>query len=56
MTEDQFKREKLYQTMLAIVSLMFGQGLLTEEEIRAIDTILQEEYKPLMGRLGAYNP
>lgn len=56
MTEDQFKREKLYQTMLAIARLMFSQGLLTEEEMRAIDTIMQEKYKPLLGCLGAYNP
>lgn len=55
MTEDQFKCEKLYQTTLAIARVMLCQGLLTEEEIRVIDTIMLEKYKPLLGGLQAYN-
>jgi hypothetical protein len=53
MTTADFKREKLYQTNIAIVRTMKKNGLITEDEFCKIDTMLLEKYQPLLGRLQA---
>jgi len=56
MTDEQFRREKLYQVTLAIARAMFCRGLLTDEEMRVIDAIMIKKYKPLLGCLEAHYP
>jgi hypothetical protein len=51
MNSEQFKRERLYQSTIAIVKTMHKNGLITETEFCQIDTILLEKYKPLLGGL-----
>ena len=55
MTEEQFRREKLYQATMTITRDMSRRGLLTEEEMRKIDTIMLEKYKPILGNLGSFS-
>ena len=56
MTEEQFRCEKLYQAAIFIARTMLRQGLISEEEMRIIDEILLEKYKPLLGGLVTDNP
>ena len=51
MNSEQFKRERLYQSTIAIVKTMHKNGLITEAEFCQIDTMLLEKYKPLLGGL-----
>ena len=56
MTQEQFRCEMLYQATLAVAREMFSMGLFTEEEMRRIDTMMLEKYKPVLGGLRAYIP
>jgi len=51
MNSEQFKRERQYQTTIAIVQTMLKNNLITEEEFYQIDTMLLEKYRPLLGGL-----
>ena len=53
MNSEQFKRERLYQSTIAIVRMMQKDGLITEDEFCQIDTMLLEKYRPLLGSLNA---
>jgi len=48
---EQFKRERLYQTTIAIVRMMLKNSLITEDEFCQIDSMLLEKYRPLLGGL-----
>ena len=51
MNSEQFKRERQYQTTIAIVRTMLKNSLITEAEFCQIDTMLLEKYRPLLGGL-----
>ena len=51
MNREQFKRERLYQTTIAIVRMMLKNSLITEDEFCQIDSMLLEKYRPLLGGL-----
>ena len=51
MNSEQFKREKLYQSTIAIVRTMYKNGLITEDEFCQIDTMFLVKYRPLLGGL-----
>jgi hypothetical protein len=51
MTNEKFQREKTYQITLHIVRKIIQDGILTEDEMRMIDTILIKKYNPLLGCL-----
>jgi len=51
MNSEQFKRERLYQSTIAIVKMMQKNGLITEDEFCQIDTMFLEKYRPLLGGL-----
>ncbi|MDR0811071.1 MAG: hypothetical protein LBN23_02175 [Paludibacter sp.] len=51
MNNEQFNREKLYQINIIIAQKMFKTGVITEEEFCAIDTIMLEKYRPLLGSI-----
>ena len=51
MNSEQFKRERQYQTTIAIVKTMLKNGLISEDEFCQIDTMLLEKYRPLLGGL-----
>ena len=51
MNSEQFKREKLYQSTIAIVRTMYKNGLITEDEFCQIDTMFLQKYRPLLGGL-----
>ena len=53
MNSEQFKRERMYQTTIAIVGTMLKNNLLTKDEFCQIDTILLQKYRPLLGGLKA---
>ena len=55
MTEEQFKREKLYQATLSIVRKMFRSGLISSAELVKIEIIMKEKYRPLIGGLKPEN-
>ena len=52
-TEEQFKREKLYQATMNVFAGMLKKGLITEEQYAIIDTKMLEKYRPLLGTLFA---
>ena len=56
MTTEQFKRERIYQIMLAISKTMHKQGILTTEELAIVDTKLCDIYKPLLATLYPLEP
>ena len=51
MNGDDFKRERLYQTTIAIVRTMLKNSLISEDEFCQIDAMLLEKYNPLLGGL-----
>ena len=51
MNNEQFERERRYQSAVSVARTMFRRGLITEDELRVIDTILLEKYRPLLGSL-----
>ena len=51
MNSEQFKREKLYQSTIAIVKTMLKNSQITEDEFYQIDTMLLEKDRPLLGGL-----
>ena len=51
MNSEQFKRERLYQSTIAIVRTMLKNSLITEDEFCQIDTMLLKKYRPLLGGL-----
>ena len=53
MTNEQFEREKLYQSSLTAAQTMLHRGLIDEDELLIIDTILLRKYRPLLGILSA---
>jgi hypothetical protein len=55
MNNEQFNRETAYQITLSTAKNMLRNGIITAEEFSAIDTILLEKYRPLLGSLYAEN-
>lgn len=53
MTEEQFRREKLYQITMSLVRQMQRTHLITAEEYHQIDTIFAQKYEPIFGGLYA---
>lgn len=51
MSNENFQSEKTYQITLYLVRILLQEGLLTEDELNMIDTILIKKYNPLLGRL-----
>jgi len=51
MNKDDFRREQLYQSTIAIVKTMHKNGIITEDELCQIDTMFLEKYRPLLGGL-----
>lgn len=51
MSEEQFRRETIYQITLSIVRKMKNQGLISEQEYTVFDTIMLKKYSPLLGGL-----
>ena len=51
MNSEQFKRERQYQSTIAIVKTMLKNSLITKDEFCQIDTMLLEKYRPLLGGL-----
>lgn len=53
MSEEQFRREKLYQITMSLARQMRRMHLITDEEYRQIDTIFAQKYEPVFGGLYA---
>lgn len=51
MTDEEFKRERLYQRTMSVFRKMLSEGLITEEEYAEIDTRMSEKYSPKYGSL-----
>lgn len=51
MSEDMFRREKLYQSTMSMVRNMRKNGLITADEYTLIDTIMLGKYVPTLGNL-----
>ncbi len=51
MTEIQFQAEKRYQVALSIANSLLEKELIKKEEYAAINTILLERYRPILGTL-----
>ena len=56
MNNEQFERERRYQSAVSVARTMLGRRLITEDEFMAIDTIMLEKYKPILGSLCAAKP
>ena len=50
MSNDQFEREKLYQSSMAMFELMLDKGLITKKQYMFVEEKMQEKYKPIIGR------
>ena len=51
MSKEQMGQEKLCQATMSMVRKRLGEGLITEEEYRQIDTMFLAKYRPLFGTL-----
>lgn len=51
MTDDQFKREALYQATMSMFQSMLRSRLITQEQYQVIDTKMKEKYRPIIGTL-----
>jgi hypothetical protein len=51
MTDEQFKREALYQATMSMFQSMLRNRLITEEQYQVIDTKMKEKYRPIIGTL-----
>ena len=51
MNEDQFEREKLYQSTMNMFQGMLHKGVITTEQYDVIDTKMLQKYRPLLGSL-----
>lgn len=51
MTEEEFDRERRYQTIMHFVRKMLDEGLISEEEYREIDTRNRQKLRPKTGDL-----
>ena len=49
----EFKREKLYQTTMAMAKKLLSEGIISKADYTQIDTIFTEMYKPSLGTLFA---
>jgi len=47
MTHEQFQREKNYRVTLSIVKSMLKQGVISDKDYCAIDTMLVAKYRPV---------
>ena len=56
LTEEQFRREKLYYISLSIAKSMLEKGVIDEELAALIDGKLLEKYRPVSGMLLAGKP
>lgn len=55
MTEEQFRREMLYQATLSIARTMFRNDLISPSELAKIEAMLMAKYMPLVGGLRPQN-
>ena len=51
MSEDEFRRERLYQRTMSVFKKMLEDGLISKEEYAEIDTRMTEKYSPKYGSL-----
>lgn len=51
MTEDELRREKLYEVTMSLTRKMLSEGLITEEQYGIFDTKMREKYRPVFGTL-----
>ena len=51
MTQEEFDRERRYQTIMHFVRKMLKEGLISEEEYRQIDTRNRQKLRPKTGDL-----
>lgn len=51
MSNDDFKREMLFQTIMHIARKMLSDGIISKKDYCEIDTIFAEKYKPVFGEL-----
>ena len=51
MTDDQFRREALYQATMNMFQSMLRSRLMTEGQYAVIDTKVKEKYSPIIGTL-----
>ena len=53
MSGAEFKREKLYQTTMAMAKKLLSDGIISKADYAQIDTIFTEMYRPSLGTLFA---
>ena len=51
MTEDELRREKLYEVTMSHARKMLSEGLITEGQYADFDTKMREKYQPVFGTL-----
>lgn len=51
MTQEEFDRERRYQTVTYFLKQLLQRGLISEEEFCQIDTRNREKFKPFTGTL-----
>lgn len=56
MTNEQFKRELIYQAILSLIRKMRRKNLITLDEQKKIDLMMLKKYKPLIGLLYSKDP
>lgn len=51
MTNEQFKREMRYRTVMAVARSMLNRRLISKEEYDAFDSKMIDKYDPFFGEL-----
>jgi len=51
MTNEQYEREMRYRVSMAAANSMLRQGLITQAEHDAFDSLMTEKHRPMIGDL-----
>jgi hypothetical protein len=51
MSEERFDGERLYQATMALARSLRERGIITADELMAIDAMMLEKYRPPLGGL-----
>lgn len=51
MTNPQFEREKNYGTAMAIARKLLSEGVISQQDYRKINTMMDKKYAPCLGSL-----
>lgn len=53
MTNEQFEREKNYQTSISLMKSMLKQKIISKDDYKKIDKLLVQKYRPILSAISS---